>query len=154
MATSSTLSRSFPTLKYAAAPFRWVARTRRRRWTTTLVLLTILAAPVVWWATQLLGLPDIGEPFDTKATRSSKVPDERNAYVLYGRAAALLTPASESTRLPADETVALLPWGKIPPRWPNASPRLRHAVEDNRAALAGYRGAAGRPDQAPVPPAD
>jgi hypothetical protein len=155
MTTGSTLSRSFPTFKHLTAPFRWVVGTRRRRWTAALALLAIIAAPVVWWSMQLLGLPDIGEPFDLEAFRSFKVPDERNAFVLYRRAAGLLRPSARSTQQsPGDELTPLTFWGSQLPAWSEASPYLRRLVEDNRAALAVYREAAERPDSGPVPSLD
>ena len=92
MSRTSTLSRNFPTLRYVVAPFVWAFRTRRGRWTTASVLLAMIATPVLWWSIQLVGLPDIGDPFDVSAFRSFRVPDDRNAYVLYEQAARLLKP--------------------------------------------------------------
>jgi hypothetical protein len=140
MATSSTLSRSFPTLKYVVAPFRWVTRTRRWRWTTALVLLAILAAPVVWWATQLLGLPDVGDQLGLEPSRSIAVPEDRDAVVLYRRAEERYW-AGPSLRLDLE---SLDTWSKAPPK-------LRRLVEENGEALALYREAAERPDESPSP---
>ena len=39
---------------------------------------------------QLIGLPDVGDPFDVAAFRAFTIPDDRNAFVLYRRAATLL----------------------------------------------------------------
>ena len=41
---------------------------------------------------QLIGLPDIGDPFDLAEFHASTVPEERNAFVLYDRSAAVLKP--------------------------------------------------------------
>jgi len=38
-----------------------------------------LAGLWAWWATQLWGLPDIGEPFGVAAYDAVRVPDVRNA---------------------------------------------------------------------------
>jgi hypothetical protein len=139
MATSSTLSRSFPTLKYVIAPFRWVARTRRRRWTTALVMLAILAAPVLWWATQLLGLPDIGDQLGPEAPRSIAVPEDRDAVVLYRRA--------EERYRHSGPPLSFEP--ESHDSWSKVSPGLRREVEENGEALALYREAAERPDESP-----
>ncbi len=49
MATTSSLSRNFPTLRYLAAPFRWFFRSRRRVLTAAAVLLAMIVAPPLWW---------------------------------------------------------------------------------------------------------
>ena len=87
MTLRSNLRRGFPTLGYLAAPFRWLFRTRRRVGTAAVVLLAMLAAPPLWWSIQLLGLPDVGDPFDVEGSRPITVADDRNAFVLYRQAA-------------------------------------------------------------------
>src|SRR5262245_43145553 len=77
MTRSSTLSRSFPTVKYLVAPVRWMFGSRRRVLGAAALLLAIIAAPVLWWSLQLVGLPDVGDPFDARASRV--IPDDRNA---------------------------------------------------------------------------
>ena len=47
MTPTSSVSRSFPTLRYLAAPFRWLFGSRRRVLTAAAVLLAMIAAPVV-----------------------------------------------------------------------------------------------------------
>ena len=133
------MSRNFPTLRYLAAPFRWVMRSRRRVLTAAVVLLAMIAAPVLWWAIQLLGLPDIGDPFDMEAFRSFTIPDDRNAFVLYRQAAAMLKPL-KSSRKPSDAPV-----GQVGP-WPKAVAEARRWVEENREAMALYRQGTERPD--------
>ena len=98
MSRTSTLSRNFPTLRYVAAPFVWAFWTRRRRWTAASVLLAMIAAPVLWRSIQLVGLSDIGEPFDVSAFRAFRIPDDQNAYVLYEQAARLLKPLDPKFR--------------------------------------------------------
>ena len=60
--------------------------------TSAAVLLAMIAAPPLWWSMQLLGLPDIGDPFDVQAFRPFTIPDDRNAFVLYRQAADRLGP--------------------------------------------------------------
>src|SRR5262245_2817663 len=92
MSSTSVLQRSFPTVRVLTAPFRWVGRRRRRILCPALAALSIVSSPVVWWSAQLFGLPDIGDPFDVAAFRASAIPHDRNGFVLYGEAAALLEP--------------------------------------------------------------
>jgi hypothetical protein len=142
MTHTATLRRNFPTLWWlATAPFHWLGRSRRRIWGLVAMLLAMIAGPPLWWAVQLAGLPDIGEPFDVQAFRSATLPDDQNAFVLYRQAAALLKPLreSEADTAKARRVVALLGWSK-------AAPEVRRWVEANREALALYRQASERPD--------
>ena len=79
MTQRAVLERSFPTFLKMAEPFRWFFRSRRRVWSAVLILLTMVAIPPVWWSLQLVGLPDIGDPFDVEAFRATSIPDDRNA---------------------------------------------------------------------------
>jgi hypothetical protein len=139
MTATSTLSRNFPTLKYVVVPFAWVVRTRRRRWTAALVLLAMIATPVIWWSMQLLGLPDIGEPFDVQAFRSFRIPDDRNAFVLYREAAKRLKPLDPKFK-----------WSPLnfpqDPSWPKSIADARRWVDENREAMDLYRQGTERPD--------
>jgi hypothetical protein len=139
MTRLATLHRSFPTLTSLGAPLRWVGRSRRRLWGTALLTLAIIASPPLWWATQLIGLPDVGAPFDVREFRTFTIPDDRNAFVLYSRAASLLK---------LDAPYLAKSSGKIDwfARWPEAAPQVRRSVDENRAALAIYRQGAERPD--------
>src|SRR5262249_30539745 len=80
-----------------------------------------------------------GEPFDLQAFRSLTIPDDRNAFVLYHQAAALLKPLKPSDPS-QDRRVNVLV------RWSKAAPEVRRWVEENREALALYRQGAERPD--------
>jgi hypothetical protein len=139
MTSTPTVSRNFPTLRYLAAPFRWLFGSRRRVMTAGAVLFAILAAPVVWWNIQLTGLPDIGEPFDVQAFRSVTIPDDRNAFVLYRQAA---------DRLKGLDTSSLSKGETINPSatWSGAHPLVRRWVEENREAMELYRRGTERPD--------
>ena len=88
-------SRSFPTLSLLFAPFRWIGGSRKRIGAAVMLLLAMIACPVIWWWTQLLGLPDIGHPFDVAAFKAMRIPDDRNAFVLYRQAAGLLKPRGQ-----------------------------------------------------------
>ena len=130
------LKRSFPTFRLMTAPIRWIGRSRRRIWTAAMVLLAILAAPPLWWSTQLMGLPDIGDPFDVANFEAMRIPDEQNAFVLYRQAADLLKPWDQ-VRKPRVDMFAV---------WSKASPDLRRWAGENREALALFRQGTERPD--------
>ena len=139
MTQTSNLSRNFPTLQCLAVPFRWVFRSRRRVVIATSLLLAILLAPPLWWSIQLMGLPDVGDPYDVEAFRSFTIPDESNAFVLYREAADRLKPWVEPGN-PKDR--------RIDRRFPlsKADPTVRRWVEDNREAMEIYRRGTERPD--------
>ncbi|WP_435009010.1 hypothetical protein P12x_000256 [Tundrisphaera lichenicola] len=71
----------------------WKAPVRlawRHRWGLAAVAgLLAFGGLWAWWATQLWGLPDIGDPFDVAAFETFSVPDERNAFFEYRDASAL-----------------------------------------------------------------
>jgi hypothetical protein len=76
------------------------AETKHRRTGRRIVVLAALilagsTAFVTWWTTTLVGLPDVGDPFDIKAF-GRPVPDETNAFVLYKQAVALLPKEPEA----------------------------------------------------------
>jgi hypothetical protein len=148
MATTSRASRSFPTFSYLAAPFRWFFRSRRRVVTAAVVLLAMIAVPPLWWSVQLLGLPDVGDPFDVQAFRSFTIPDDRNAVVLYLRAADRLKPLNTSSRKQGEKIDPHVPWSQ-------AHPEVRRWVEESREAMALYRQGTERPDAFnPADPSD
>jgi hypothetical protein len=139
MTRVASLRRSFPTFQLIAAPFRWIGRSRRRILVAWLMVLAMIAAPPLWWVTQLWGLPDIGDPFDVAAFRAFTIPDDRNAFVLYRQAAAVLKPDSDFEKRTTSQANRLA-------RWSKTTPELRRWVEENREALALYRQGAERPD--------
>lgn len=142
MTSQSTLTRSFPTLANA---FRWIGRTRRRKWTAAAVFLAIVAGPPLWWRVQLFGLPDIGEPFDAKAFRAFRIPDEDNAHPLYLRAIRTVKPPTRDLLVSSAQFDPLVPWSA-------ADPEVRAWAEQNREAMELYRQASDRPDDlGPVP---
>jgi hypothetical protein len=139
MAIRSALRRSFPTVRYLIAPFRWLAGSRRRVLAAAAVVLAMIAALLLWWSMQLLGLPDIGDPLDGEAFRPPRVPEDRDAFVLYRRAAEGVN-RSMRTRYQAWYEMQLLG------RWSAALPELRRWAEGTRESLALFREAADRPD--------
>jgi hypothetical protein len=135
MTRVSVLRRSFPTPFLIAGS---ITKTRRRIWCLVSVLLAIVAGPPLWWSVQLIGLPDVGDPFDVAAFRASTIPDDRNAFVLYRQAATLVKPSAEYLK-----SAGKFDWLAS---WSRANPQLRRWVEDNREALAVYRQGAERTD--------
>lgn len=136
MIETTGVSRSFPTLRRLGAPFRWLFGSRRRVLTIVGVLVAIVATPMIWWSIQLIGLPDIGEPFDTAVLDSSAIPDERNAFILINEAGDRFQPF----HAPEGERV------NLELRWPEAHPSARRWLDENRAALALFRQGADLPD--------
>jgi hypothetical protein len=135
MASTSVLSRSFRTLKYLAAPFRWLFGSRWRVLTAATVLAAMIVTPPLWWATQLFGLPDIGDPFDVRAFQSLTIPDERNAFVLYRQAADRLMPVVIPVTTSKEELARI----DVHATWSKADPIVRRWVldSDQIRALAG-----------------
>ena len=148
MLTTASLSRSFPTFRWIVAPFRWIGQSRRRIWCTVSALLAMIAAPPVWWATQLAALPDIGDPFDVAEFRRFTIPDDRNAFIPYREAASSLKPWEPYQKTLGNRVDMLAPWSK-------AIPQLRQWAEENREALTIFRKGSERPDALdPVSPFD
>ncbi len=139
MTRLASLRRSFPTVRLLVAPFRWIGRSKRRVWRVILLLLAIVAGPPLWWATQLWGLPDIGDPFDVAAFRAMTIPDDRNAFVPYRQAAGLLKPL----KVPENPSSKRINWFA---RWAKAEPEFRRWVEANHEALALYHQGAEMPN--------
>jgi hypothetical protein len=146
MTPTSSVGRNFPTLRYLAAPFRWLFRSRQRVMTAAAVLLAMIAAPPVWWATQLMGLPEIDEPVDVQAIRSFRIPDESNAFVLYRRAADRLKPL----RSPRGQVPVAI--NQLGP-WPKDDEEAGRWVEENREAMEIFRRGTERPDALDLVPA-
>lgn len=139
MTTTATLIRSFPTFRWIVAPFRWIGRSRRRIWCAVSLLLAMIAAAPVWWATQLMGLPGIGHPFDIAEFRRFTIPDDRNAFILYRQAVDRFKPDEDFFKSSRNKV-------NLFARWSKADPKVRRWAEENREAMAIYRLGAERPD--------
>ncbi len=83
------------------------------------------------------GIPDVGDPFDaTRAMRPVEIPDDENAYVLYGEAHAQLT------RLPP----SLAKVDFVTLTWSKSGQAIRDYLEQNRAAMETWRQGSERSD--------
>ena len=91
----------------------------------------------------MIGLPDIGDPFDVPAFVAFSVDPDQDAYVLFREAREKLTQMPFVRR----NTGASLSWSK-------ATPELRDWAASNRASLELFRKAADRPDGIPNPAFD
>jgi hypothetical protein len=139
MTRLASLRRSFPTPMLLAVPLRWIGKSRRRILGAALLMIVVFAGPPLWWAIQLISLPDIGDPFDFAAFRAFTIPDERNAYVLYCQAAARLKPWVPSRTTTGRQVDWLVSWSKL-------VPEARQWADGNREALAIYRRGSELPD--------
>ncbi len=114
---------------------------RIRRLTLALALAAVALAGstafVTWWNTTLVGLPDVGDPFDVKAFERP-IPDETNAFVLYKQASAIVPKGPES---PKNYD------------WKTADPEQRAWFERSQEALAIWRKGTERTDASFVNPA-
>ena len=142
-------SRRGPLLvRIAMAPLVLIEWSRGWRRFALLVLyglIVVAAGAVIWWATCLNGLPDVGDPEVVAALRALEVPDERNAFVLYRRAA-------EICRDPSEEEAEALNFDFERAGWPldwravDSGPEGLAGGEPGGAGpLAGRVGAARRP---------
>jgi len=111
----------------AVAPIRLAGRHPRA--SAALAGLLFLAGAWTWWATQLWGLPDIGDPFDVAAFQAVRVPDERNAFLEYREAAMMLRAVG---RNPSRDTYAR-EWSKAGQPWRDYLARVRPALDLWRA---------------------
>jgi len=124
-------------------PLRAVERTRGWRRLGLLALYAVIALLVcglLWRRSQLRELPDVGPPFDVAAFRSPPaVPDERNAFVLYRKA------ADRFRYMNPDESGS---FKKANLRWSHADARLRAWVAEHAEAVALLRAGSERPEAA------
>ena len=110
---------------------------RRRRWVLFVGALALAGSTafLTWWTTTLMGLPDIGDPFDVAAFTDSPVPDDENAFVLYKQAVDRLT------NEPSDMTYD----------WSKAGPVEKGWLARNREALDLWRRGTERPGALYIP---
>src|SRR5271156_6134171 len=104
-------------------PLSAIVRAVARRpgiWATMLVVL-LVAGLWIWWATQLWGLPDIGDPFDVAAFEAFHVPDDRNAFHWYRDAASMTS--TTRNKIQANDPFQSLQ--RDPANWQAANPVWR-----------------------------
>ncbi len=85
-----------------------------------------------WRGASLIGLPDVGDPFDLAALRAFRIPEDQDAIALYHQAQARLSPMPS---LP----IAIRRLGPGP--WSKTVPELRDWATANRRALELFRDA-------------
>ncbi len=124
----------------ATSPLR-AARSHPRASAGVAVLL-VAAGLWAWWATQLWGLPDVGDPFDVEAFEAVRIPDDRNAFVVYRDAASMLEGVVSASRRQKRGLV----WIHFPGEWSEADQAWRDFLADGRAALDLWRSGSDRPD--------
>ncbi len=123
------------------APFDALVRTRAWRRLGLLVLyllIVLLVWALLWRRAQLRGLPDVGAPFDEAALGTTvRVPDDRNAFVLYRRAAERFRDMNEAESKSFTGSNLL---------WSRADATLRRWVADHEAAISLLRAGSERPE--------
>jgi hypothetical protein len=124
----------------ARAPIRAVARNPKA--TATLGGVAVVAGLWAWWALQLWGLPDIGDPFDVAAFESFHVPEDRNAFLHYRFAASMIS--ATRRKFQANKTTQKL--DQFQGSWAEANPAWRDFLAQSGEALAALRAGSERPD--------
>ena len=116
---------------------------RSRRVAVVAALVGLVAVPVAWWAMQLRGLPDIGDPFDVAAFEAeADIPDERNAFVVYDEVGPKINGAFRTFRQHHPDAVK----GDMPLDWAKADPAWRDFLAEQRENLKLWRVGSERPD--------
>jgi hypothetical protein len=111
---------------------------RRALLILTLGLLFLAGVLEAWRGARMIGLPDIGDPFDVAKFRAFRVPEVQDAFVL-------LRQAQEKLLSPMPYIPVALR-GAGADRWSTADRDLREWVNKNRDVLEMFRDAAERPD--------
>jgi hypothetical protein len=101
---------------------------------STICLAVAATALATWWLTSLNRFPDIGDPFDVAALRAFSIPEDRDAFVFFGRA----NEKRSSFPLWVDGEAS-----SATAAWSEADPKVRAGVEPDRpvARRARYLGA-------------
>jgi hypothetical protein len=128
----------------------WLKRRARQLLIFVLVcavsLVLIACCAMIQRSLGLIGLPDVGDPFDVVAFRSFRIPEDQDAIVLLRQAAA---------KVPS---MPFLPMAirRLGPSvgWSQADPKLREWALANRQALELFRQGTDRPDGIPHPSFD
>ncbi len=97
-----------------------------------------LAVVMIWRGTRLIGLPNVGDPFDVAALLAQQVPDERNAFTLFHQAMTKLY-ARKSMPPAVMRNAAAITWS-------TADPKMKEWAEGNREILDLFRQASEQSD--------
>jgi hypothetical protein len=123
---------------------RWMVRRARQLLVVVLILVTgllvVACGVAIRRATCLIGLPDVGDPFDVMAFRAFSLPEDQDAFVVIRQAAAKLLPMPDLPMLAQRASPAVI--------WSQADPKLREWAEANHEALSLFQQGAARPDGA------
>ncbi len=126
--------------------WRWAARrTRQLLWAMAILAVAVLftmSGVLIWRWAGLIGLPDIGDPFDVAELRAFKVPEDQDASVLIRQAEKKVSEKLLSS-LPVAVRRAQL-YGAV--AWSKLEPEIRSWVMENHEALELFRRGAERPD--------
>ena len=101
-------------------------------------LLVVACGVEIRRATCLIGLPDVGDPFDVVAFCALQVPEDQDAFVLFRQAAAKCRPMPELPMAFRRAGTAV--------NWLETDPKLRAWAEANREALIPFQQGAERAD--------
>jgi hypothetical protein len=129
-------------------PFVWFKRTRGRKRQSLIFIAALIGTIVVaflWRAVSLVGLPDLGEPFDMALFSSYEVPQSEDAFVVYRQAFA-------QNPSPVGDTSYGNTWGNVRVGWSRATPALKARIDEHRPALLLWREGAARARAMPMPP--
>ena len=126
-------------LRLLLSPLTLLERSRGRRRLALVAAYTLVVAAVValaWRESRLVGVPDVGDPFDAAPLRALRVPEDRNAFTLYHRASLQL-----KKNLDIERRICNTPYV-----WPSDSPALAYLAANEEADALWRRGgrAAGR----------
>ena len=114
---------------------RWAVRRARQLLIAVSILTVILVlgvcGVVLRRATCLVGLPDVGDPFDVAAFRAARVPEDQDAFALFKQAAAQLRPLPDLP-MAVRQSARTVAWSRV-------HSKLREWLEANRPALGLFR---------------
>lgn len=116
---------------------------RRRVRGLLYALVALFVGAFVWRTICLIGLPDVGAPFDVAAFRSYHVAPDEDAFIAYREAGDRLT----SVTIAQDLSGA---WKTVRGGWGKASPDTRAWVTANRDALITWRRGTEKPKAMPI----
>jgi hypothetical protein len=130
-------------------PLRWLEQARGRKRLALLAaycLVIGLMATLIWRATSLNDLPDVGQPFDVKEFTAYRVSESEDAFTLYRKAFA------QVSQPPVGDVSAL--WRLVNSRWSNVDETIKARVINHRSALQLWRQGAERLLAMPIQPGD